>query len=188
MTVALFGRCLLPGGLELPCQITQISPYNLKMFSASQPDRGEHIIVYVDHVGRLEGHARDIAGNGFAMDIDATMRKRERLASRIDWLRAHEHFGVEDARAHQRIEPKNKNSVMSLEDKRNYPVEIIDISISGAALSTPVKPKIGAVVDLAGMKGKVVRHFAEGIAIEFHSQRKRHSLFKDGSQSTASAA
>lgn len=176
--VALFGRCLLPNGMELPCQITEISPGDLQMFSAHQPNEGERVIAYVDHLGRLEGDAVRVTEIGFAMEIEASTRKREKLAARIEWLSAHRHFGVEDARAHERMEPSNKNSVMTLGDGRTYPVEIIDISISGAAFTSPVKPALDTVVALAGMKGRVVRHFVEGLAIEFLSIREKRHLFE----------
>ncbi|MGI9354978.1 MAG: PilZ domain-containing protein [Rhizobiaceae bacterium] len=175
--VALFGRCLLPNGMELPCQITEISPGDLQMFTAHQPHEGERVITYVDHVGRLEGDAVRVTEIGFAMEIEASPRKREKLAARIEWLQAHKHFGVEDARAHERMEPSNKNSVITLGDGRTYPVEIIDISISGAAFSSPVKPALESVIALAGMKGRVVRHFVEGLAIEFLSIREKRHLF-----------
>jgi len=175
--VALFGRCLLPNGMELPCQITEISPGDLQMFSAHQPSEGERVIAYVDHLGRLEGDAVRVTQIGFAMEIEASPRKREKIAARIEWLQAHKHFGVEDARAHERMEPSNKNSVMTLADGRTYPVEIIDISISGSAFTSPVKPALESVVALAGMKGRVVRHFVEGLAIEFLSIREKRHLF-----------
>ncbi len=175
--VALFGRCLLPNGMELPCQITEISAGDMQMFTAHQPQEGERVIAYIDHIGRIEGDACRITEVGFAMEIEASPRKREKLLARIEWLKAHKHFGVEDARAHQRMEPSNKNSVMTLEDGRTYPVEIMDISISGAAFTSPVKPALESTVALAGMKGRVVRHFLDGLAIEFHSIREKRHLF-----------
>ena len=63
--------------------------------------------------------------------------------------------------------PREANSEIKLPDNRVYPIEIIDISLSGAAIKVAVKPAIGSHLTLAGMQGQVVRHFSEGIAIEF---------------------
>lgn len=165
--VALFGRCLIAENLEIPCQATDISPGDVAVIAAHSPRINDHIIIYLDHVGRVEGKTQRMFDGGFAMSIDATPRKREKLTARIEWLKSHYSFGLEDAREHARIVPRDTNSVLKLSDHRSYPVEILDISLSGAAVAIDVKPAIGSPVSLAGMNGKVNRHFPEGIALEF---------------------
>ncbi len=165
--VALFGRCLLPNQLEIPCQATDISPGDVGIISAHTPLAGESIILYLDHVGRLEGQCARVFRGGFALTIDCTPRKREKLTARIEWLKAHKQFLAEDQRQHDRIEPENPNSQIRLSDGRSYPIKIIDISLSGAAIKCDVKPAIGSKVSLAGMEGSVVRHFIGGVGIQF---------------------
>ena len=165
--ISVFGRCLLPNKLEIPCQAINISPGDIGLIAAHLPLIKDHVIIYLDHVGRIEGSAIRLYDGGFAMTIECTPRKREKLAASIEWLKEHTKFGDREHRRHERIEPENKNTEIRLEDGRRYVVEIIDISISGAALETDVKPAIGSSVTFSGLHGKVVRHFAEGIAIEF---------------------
>ena len=63
--------------------------------------------------------------------------------------------------------PRNPMNTLQLPDGRRYPCRIIDLSLSGAAVEIEVKPAIGAQVMLGTMRGQVVRHFEDGIAIEF---------------------
>ena len=169
VSIALFGRCLLPNRLEIPCQAVNLSPGDAAIVAAHLPQIGDPVIIYFDHLGRIEGTAVRHFKGGFAITINGTPRKREKLASRIEWLV--EHLDTEDTghelRRHNRIEPRNNNSEIRLEDGRTYPIKIIDISLSGAAIESDVRPALGEMVWLAGMQGKVVRHFAEGIAMEF---------------------
>lgn len=165
--VALFGRCMLPNQLEIPCQAIEMSPDQAMLVSAHSPRIGDKAIIYLDNVGRIEGNITGHFTGGFAIEIECTPRKRDKLAGLIKQHKAHEEFGQDNQRAHQRIAPKNTNSELKLTDGRAYPIKIIDISLSGAAISIDVKPAIGSKVWLAGMEGTVVRHFQEGIGMQF---------------------
>ena len=45
--------------------------------------------------------------------------------------------------------------------------EVLDLSMSGVSLKTDVRPLIGEYVLIGQMAGRVARHHAEGIGIEF---------------------
>jgi len=168
--VALFGRCMLPNQLEIPCQAVEMSPEEAKIVSAHRPNIGDRAIVYLDNVGRIEGIICHHFQGGFSLEIDCTPRKRDKLAAQIRELENSDAFGEQDQRNHQRIEPQNTNSELKIADGRAYPIKIIDISLSGAAIQIDVKPAIGSRVWLAGMQGTVVRHFQEGIGMQFAAQ------------------
>ena len=172
VSVSLFGRALLPLGIEIPVQATDISPGDLAVCAAMSPEPGERVIVYLDEIGRVEGDCVRAFDGGFAMTLEASARRRERLSAQIAWVKANHEFGVENARKHDRYVPREQNSRLQLTDGRSYPVRIIDLSLSGAAIALDVCPAIGAVVELAGLEGRVVRHFDGGIAIEFERERK----------------
>lgn len=175
-SVALFGRCMLPNQLEIPCQAVEMSPEQAKLVSAHCPNIGERAIVYLDNVGRIEGNISQHFQGGFALEIDCTPRKRDKLAGQIRQLENHEAFGPENQRDYQRIEPQNTNSELKLADGRSYPIKIIDISLSGAAIEIAVKPAIGSKVWLAGMQGTAVRHFQEGIGMQFATVANKSSV------------
>ncbi|MEP1208209.1 MAG: PilZ domain-containing protein [Rhizobiaceae bacterium] len=175
-SVALFGRCMLPNQLEIPCQAVEISPDQARLVSAHRPNIGDRAIVYLDNVGRIEGNISEHFQGGFTLGIDCTARKRDKLASQIRQL-AHNHtFGEDNQRDYQRIEPQNTNSELKLADGRAYPIKIIDISLSGAAIQIDVKPAVGSKVWLAGMEGTVVRHFQEGIGMQFAAVANQTSV------------
>ncbi len=44
---------------------------------------------------------------------------------------------------------------------------VIDVSLSGASISSPLRPQIGTAVVLGRMRGHVVRHHGQGWAIQF---------------------
>lgn len=177
--IAVFGRCMLASRLEIPCQAINISPGDLGVVAAHTPKINDQVIIYLDHIGRVEGSVIRIYDGGFAILIDATPRKREKLSSQIEWLKANGSFDVPEGhemRKHERIAPRNANSEVKLSDGRVYPTKIIDISLSGAALKLDVRPAIGTKLSLSGMAGKVVRHFDDGIAIEFATIQSKSNM------------
>ena len=50
------------------------------------------------------------------------------------------------------------------------------MSLSGAALVLEVKPPVGSPLMIGKIRGRVVRHFDEGIAVEFVTQQTVASL------------
>ena len=74
------------------------------------------------------------------------------------------------------LTPRNTRTELTLDDGRRYPCRIIDLSLSGAAIDIEVRPALGTPVQLGSMKGRVVRHFQEGVAIEFSSVQSKEAL------------
>ncbi|MFT7758982.1 UNVERIFIED_CONTAM: PilZ domain-containing protein, partial [Salmonella enterica subsp. enterica serovar Enteritidis] len=79
-------------------------------------------------------------------------------------------------RRHQRIAPRNPIAKLGMADGREYPCRIIDLSISGAAVEIRMRPALHSQVVLGSMRGRVVRHFEEGIAIEFATVQSREAI------------
>ena len=101
---------------------------------------------------------------------------RDKLAAKLTWLANRHELNLPEDRRHERITPRNPAGIIKLEDGRVYQARIIDLSLSGAALELNVKPAIGTVLWLGRMRGRVVRHFDEGVAIEFAIVQTRDSL------------
>jgi hypothetical protein len=137
---------------------------------------GEKVIAYLDHIGRVEGVITRHLDDGFAMTVVASDRKREKLAAQLTWLANKHELDLPEDRRHERVTPANPMSVMQLSDGRQYKCRIIDLSLSGAAVETEVRPAIGVQVMLGTMRGQVVRHFEDGIAIEFAVIQDQSSL------------
>ena len=76
------------------------------------------------------------------------------------------------AEPHERVVPDNRHSTVVLDEGRRYNCKIIDISISGAAIELAVRPAMGTPVTLGRMRARVVRHFQDGVAVEFASAQE----------------
>ena len=152
---------------EFPCQLTNISPAGAAVMSAHCGEVGERVIAYVDHLGRLEGTiTRHIAG-GFAMSIAASLRKRDKLADTLTWLANRHVLNLPEERRHIRRSPKNADAMLIMADGSSHSCRVIDMSLSGAAIATDQRPPLGTRVHLGRLGGRVVRHFEDGIALEF---------------------
>lgn len=174
--LTLFGRYMLQNLQEYPCQILNMSAGSAALITPNQGDIGERVIAYVDHLGRLEGKILRTFHGGFAMSVNATERKRDKLAAKITWLANRHELSLAEDRRHDRITPTLKAAGIKLEDGRTYDVRIIDLSLSGAAIELDVRPTIGTLIWIGNTRGRVVRHFDEGVAIEFAIVQTHDSL------------
>ena len=160
-------RFMLRDGTEFEGQVTQMSPGSAHVEADAQPSLGERIVAYVDHIGRIEGQAWRVLEDGFGITVEATQRKRDKIAAQLTWFANRDELSLPEDRRHDRVRPKESNNKLTLPDGRTYPCTIIDLSVSGAAIQIDVRPARGTQVLLGRMKGHVARHFDGGCAIEF---------------------
>lgn len=167
VNVKLYGRFMLEDRLEHPCQVIDMSPGSALLIADYIGEPGEKVIAYIDHIGRVEGILTRTHEDGFGMTILASDRKKDKLAAQLTWLANRHELNLAEDRRHDRVAPRNPVTIMSLNDGRQYECRIVDLSLSGAAVESSVKPALGTPVTLGTMRGQVVRHFDDGIAIEF---------------------
>jgi len=165
--VKIYGRFMLEDRTEHPCQVIDMSPGNVAFRADRHGAPGEKVIAYIDHIGRVEGVVTRTSPDGFAMTVIASERKRDKLAAQLTWLANKHELDLPEDRRHERVAPRNPMSMLQLTDGRHYQCRIIDLSLSGAAVEIDVKPALGVQVTLGTMRGQVVRHFEDGVAIEF---------------------
>jgi hypothetical protein len=174
--VKVYGRYMLEDRSEYPCQVVDMSPGDVSFRSDHPGQLGEKVIAYLDHIGRIEGVVTRRLDNGFAMTILASERKRDKLAAQLTWLANKHELDLPEDRRHERVQPRNPMSILQLADGRQYQCRLIDLSLSGAAIEIDVKPALGVAVTLGTMRGRVVRHFEDGIAIEFGVIQREETL------------
>jgi hypothetical protein len=165
--VKIYGRFMLEDRTEHSCQVLDMSPGNVSLRAERIGVPGEKVIAYIDHIGRVEGVVTRTMQDGFAMTVIASDRKRDKLAAQLTWLANKHELDLPEDRRHERVAPRNPISALHLMDGRQYQCRIIDLSLSGAAIEIDVKPALGVQVTLGTMRGQIVRHFEEGVAIEF---------------------
>lgn len=170
--VSLLGRYMLSDRREFPCQVLEMSPGDAVVIAPISGGPGEKVIAYIDHLGRIEGDVTDIIDGGFKMDVVATLRKRDKMAAQLTWLANKDLLNLPEDRRHERVVPDNRHSTVVLDDGRRYNCKIIDISLSGAAIELAVRPAMGTPVTLGRMRARVVRHFADGVGVEFVSAQE----------------
>lgn len=128
---------------------------------------GERVIAQFDEFGNLEGQIIRLADDGFVMSLILTQEQRDRLAAKILWLEKRKHSNLPDGRIHKRIIPKRAHSTVMLADGSMHGCFVIDMSVSGAAVSAEIYPKLGDVLAVGRIIGRVVRMFREGFAVRF---------------------
>jgi hypothetical protein len=179
--VNLLGRYMLADRREFPCQVVDMSPGGMAVIAPVNGKAGERVIAYVDHIGRLEGVIVRQFANGFAMTISATPRKRDKLASQLTWLANRHVLGLPEDRRHGRVVPKDPTSTLVLANGESITCRVIDMSLSGAAVMTDLRPPMGSLVTLGKTQGRVIRHIEQGFAVEF--TRLQHPDFLEESVS-----
>ena len=170
--VSVLGRYMLADRREFPCQIIEMSPGDAMVIAPVTGIVGEKVIVYVDHIGRVEGTLLSQMDGGFTMDIAASPRKRDKMAAQLTWLANKDVLNLPEDRRHERVVPDIRHSTVVLDDGRRYNCKIIDISLSGAAVELDVRPAMGTPITLGRMRARVVRHFQNGVGVEVASAQE----------------
>ena len=170
--VSVLGRYMLADRREFPCQVLEMSPGDAIVIAPVPGGVGEKVIAYLDHIGRVEGSITGSIDGGFTMELAASGRKRDKMAAQLTWLANKDVLNLPEDRRHERVVPDNRHSTVVLDDGRRYNCKIIDISLSGAGIELAVRPAMGTPVTLGRMRARVVRHFADGVAVEFTSAQE----------------
>jgi hypothetical protein len=174
--VKVFGRFMREDKQEYPCQVINMSAGGMAMLSPVTCDEGERIVAYLDNLGRIEGVVVRSFDGGFAVRILASLYKRERIANLLTWLINQEALGLGEERKHERVVPRINASKLILPDGSVHNCRVIDVSLSGASVACTVKPPVGTQVVLGRMRGRVVRHHDQGIALQFVELQNPDSL------------
>lgn len=182
VAVILLGRFMRANKEEFPCKLVDVSVGGAAVHAPVEVDIGERIVASFDHLGCLEGHVVRIFSGGFAIELQATQYKRDKLAAQITWLMNRHELGEQaDVRRHERISIANskKEAKMKLDEGVVIPVNVLDFSMSGCSIATAARPPLGQLVEIGKLKGRVVRHHHEGIGVEFLSLQSQESVRSD---------
>jgi PilZ domain len=166
----------LPGRLFFPadsheerCTVLDLSPGGAAVRSASAPESGTQVVLYVDNFGRFEGHVTRRHDDGFGIEFVCSPAKRERTAEQLTLFLNKALADDSILRRHERSGKKGF-AKFTRADGQIVSCEVVDISVGGVSLKTTVKPPIGEFVLIAQIAGRVARHHDDGIGIEFVGQ------------------
>ncbi len=165
--LALLGRYMLEDRREFPCQTVDISVGGLSVTAPVRGAIGERVVAYFDALGRIEGHIIRHLEFGFAMTANMPANKREKLVNQLTWLANRKVLGLPEDRRHERIVPNEVNTAIRLPDGSQIAAKIVDISVSGAAVTSTAQAPMGTMLHIGKRPARVVRCFDHGMALEF---------------------
>jgi hypothetical protein len=170
---------MLPDHQEYDCTATEMTAERALFACSGIARNGDRVISYLQHIGRIEGTVTALTASGFVIAINAPERKREKLAAQLAWIAKRQLLGLPEDRRHDRLTPRNTRAHLMLEDGVLLACRLIDLSLSGAAIEIENRPPLGTRVQLGkNMSGKIVRHFMEGVAVEFDRVQSPDALIE----------
>lgn len=164
------GRFMRADGSEYNCRLWRISASNADLgmtVGGVSLQQDDHIIAYIENLGRLEGTIINIQRDDFTLHLQHSDHQKNKLITKINWLTQHANLDAVNQRRHARHAPARSEAVLTLDDGSQHACKILDLSLSGAAVETTLRPPLRSILSLGNSQAKVMRHFDDGIGIEF---------------------
>jgi hypothetical protein len=159
------------------CQTSRVSPFRMLVSVPVVGKVGDHITSYFGDFGNLDGQISDIVTGGFLLELAMPPSMREKFANKLTWLeKKQKNPGIPDGRKQARIIPASPHSTLTFADGSTRGCSVIDMSVSGVAVSSDVQPQIGMPLAVGTCVGRVVRLLPEGFAVKFVEQQNRGDL------------
>lgn len=174
----LAARYRLPDGTEQDCRVTDVDP-DMALFLTPDPlPPGTPVVAYIEQLGRVDGLTRSADTGGVWVEFTHDGPRRARFIRHLRWLIQSSDGETTPARRHTRFEPLQPRTSLLLPGGQAQDCELLDISLSGAAIRAAVIPRVGTTLALGRMRGRVVRHFSGGFAIEFLQPLQANELHR----------
>jgi hypothetical protein len=167
LAVTLPGRLMRANKQEYPCRLVDASALRAALLSPVDVELGERVVAYFDPLGGIEGPVTRGFEGGLAFKIEATHHKREKIAAQLTWLANRAEIAAAAERRHERVAPSNTVSQLTLAEGVVLASRVLDVSISGASIETRARSEIGTEVMLGKLRGRVMRHHAQGFGVQF---------------------
>lgn len=158
------------------CRAVNLSPQAVALATVIIGEPGDRVTAHIDHLGKLQGTLMRVLERGFVMNISATDAERERF-DRQDRVGGEAQEPRRERQARQRaVRADQSHSRMILADGSCEDCLVLDISVSGAAVSANTVPNIGTLLAIGTVIGRVVRHFEGGFAVQFIQPQDRDAV------------
>ena len=159
------------------CRTTRVSPYRMMVDVPVMGRIGDRLTSYFPDFGTFDGRIGDTKAGAFLLELEMTTKMRENFAIKLAWLETKQNdSAIRDVRKDARIIPPSPHSTLTLADGTVHGCFIIDMSISGAAVSALLQPPIGTPLAVGACIGRVVRLLPDGFAIKFVQTQSRQDL------------
>lgn len=158
-------RFLRSNGDEEPCLVINISAGGALLKAKTPPESGEHVVIYIDNVGRFEATVIRTGKHTFAVDYRARRSKSRRTADALT-IAINDRGRRIDRRGAPRIR-QEKPAPVTFENGDVAHCSILDISLTGASIEIDPKPPLGTSLIVGKMSAKVVRRHETGVGVVF---------------------
>jgi hypothetical protein len=158
------------------CRTTRVSPFRMIVDVPVVGKIGDTLTSYFQDFGNLEGQISDVMTGGFLLELQMTQAMRARMADKLVWLEKKKNAAIIDSRKDARFVPKSPHSRVTLADGSVYACFIIDVSMSGIAVSSEIQPPIATPLAVGACVGRVIRHLPNGFAVKFVKKQDRDEL------------
>ena len=162
------------------CRATRVSPFRMMVDVPVVGKVGDSFTSYFQDFGNFEGTISDTTKGGILLELEMTQSMRARLADKLTWLEKKKKnpASVSDGRKTPRFVPKASQSILTLADGTIHGCFIVDVSLSGVAVTAEVRPPIGTPLAIGVCIGRVIRHLPDGFAVKFVKQQGRDELHR----------
>jgi PilZ domain-containing protein len=155
------------------CRTTRVSPFRMMVDVPVVGKLGDSLTSYFPDFGSFDGSISDVGDGSFLIDLEMTQEMRERFADKLAWLAKRQADpGLTEARKDARFIPPNSHSTLTLANGSIHSCFVIDVSVSGVAISAEQHPPVGTPLAVGSCIGRVVRHFHNGFAVKFVAHYK----------------
>lgn len=152
--------------IEIDCIVTDLSPGGAGIDAIILPAVGTKIVLYVEGFDRFSGSIARIRKDGAGIKFDCSESKQARTAEKIYCYLIGEPLPKTSTRSTRRAALPTARALRR-DNGETAGFDVIDISLTGAALRTRSRPAIGEVITIGTVKGRVVRYIEDGFAVEF---------------------
>ncbi|MFB9264146.1 PilZ domain-containing protein [Bradyrhizobium erythrophlei] len=161
------------------CRTTRVSPFRMIVDVPVVGKIGDRLTSYFEEFGKFEGCITDTMNGSFLFELEMTRAMRERFADKLTWIeKKQKDPSILEARNNPRFIPTAPHTVLTLADGSTLSCFIIDVSLSGAAVSAEVQPPVGMPLAIGACIGRVVRYLPNGFAIRFVENYRQSDLLR----------
>ena len=161
---------------EFACRVISMSTRRMGLVAPVSGPLGERVVTYIPRFGRLDGNIARHFRQGFVMSINGNRELRHKLAAKARLAGEAQEprpDGGPAAYPHRAAQ-----SVFVADAARRTPDRLPgDGHVGvGAGVSADADVRTGARVQIGHVRGRVVRAFKEGFAIQFDAVQKVEQL------------
>jgi len=184
VNVALDGHYTLPNWYDpegklrtFACRTNRVSPYRMIVDVPVTGKVGDYLTSYFRDFGKLDGRISDTKPGCFLLELDVTYATRQRIANKLTWLEEkRKDPEIIDLRKNPRVIPAKSHTTLTLADGGVHECFVIDMSVTGAAVSAQVELEVGTPLAIGACVGRVVRASASGVAVRFVEKQNQYEL------------